>query len=73
MDTVNLLPWKSYPHCWWHDYYELLRRAGGCQGTSGGGEGIVISRAVRGRYGKRSLSNGVGKGVFLMRPGQDMG
>ena len=30
-------------------------------------EGIIISRAIGGRRGKRSLSNGVGKGVFLMR------
>ena len=41
--------------------------AGGCEGTSGGGDGIVISRAGGGRCGKRSLSNGVSEGVFLVR------
>ena len=41
--------------------------AGRCEGTSGGGDGIVISRAGSGRCGEGSLSNGVGEGVFLVR------
>ena len=41
--------------------------AGGCEGNSGGGAGIVISRADGRRCGKRSLSNREGEGVFLVR------
>ena len=41
--------------------------AGGGEGTSGGGTGIIISRTNGGRCGKRSLSNGAGEGVFLVR------
>ena len=43
------------------------RPAGGCEDNSGGGDGIGICRAGGERCGKRSLSDGVGEGVFLVR------